>query len=402
MVSELAYAFITQAAPTRIPPHRIIGRGPKRSTSQPSIGTSHVSVMTKMLNATWIAARPQWYLLSMGFTNSVQPYCRFATIAMHTMPRDSCSQRLEGRDSRAADAMKTSPKLQSVVDAMSCCGARTAGCAIAREKTHAGRLYFLNSNGSRVRRRMALTFIKTLAMAAGIAAAAAPCASPAQSSDADFLAAKEAAQRGQWSRLETYRARLAGHVLEAYPAYWLLAGNVERADPKDVQAFLARYPGSPLAESLRREFLRALGAAQSWDLFRAEYPRMTGEDVEVTCYAFQERLARADPEVSVEAHALFVSGRDTAPACDGVFSSLYAAGKIGEEEAWARLRLLAASANLREAKRVSALLPVRRAPQDKAIDRIARDPGRFLAREKVHAVDRASQELVVFAIARLA
>src|SRR5689334_5751153 len=85
------------------------------------------------------------------------------------------------------------------------------------------------SKGSRVRGRMALTFIKTLVMAAAIAAAAAPRASPAQSSDADFLAAKEAAQRGQWSRLEGYRARLAGHVLEAYPAYWLLAGNVERA-----------------------------------------------------------------------------------------------------------------------------------------------------------------------------
>src|SRR5438128_9819635 len=105
---------------------------------------------------------------------------------------------------------------------------------------------------------------------------------------------------------------------------------------------------------------------------------MTGEDVEVACYAFQERLARADPEVAAEAHALFASGRDTAPACDSVFSSLYAAGKIGEEEAWARSRLLAASGNLREAKRVNALLPVRRAPQDKALDRIARDPARFL------------------------
>src|SRR5438067_10690110 len=402
MGREDAMELSAQAMPTSTPPPRTMERGPKRSTSQPSIGTSHVSVMTKMLNATWIAARPQWYLLSMGFTNSVQPYCRFATIAMHTMPRDSCSQRLEGCDSRAADAMKTPPKLQSVVNAMSCCGARTAGCAIAREKTHAGRLYFLNSNGSRVRRRMALTFIKTLAMAAGIAAAAAPCASPAQSSDADFLAAKEAAQRGQWSRLETYRARLAGHVLEAYPAYWLLAGNVERADPKDVQAFLARYPGSPLAESLRRDFLKALGAAQSWELFRAEYSRIAGDDVEVTCYSFQERLARGDAEAGAEAHALFVSGRDGAPSCDTVFAALAADGRITEAEMWARFRLLAASGNLREAKRLAALLPAKRAPNDKTIDRIARDPVRYLAHEKVRALDRAGQALVAFAIARLA
>jgi soluble lytic murein transglycosylase len=249
---------------------------------------------------------------------------------------------------------------------------------------------------------MALTFIKRLAATAVVAALAAPCALRAQSSDADFLAAKEAAQRGQWKALEIYRARLAGHVLEAYPAYWLLSGTVERADPKEAQAFLARYPGSPLAESLRRELLKALGAAQSWELFRAEYPRMAGDDVEVTCYSFQERLARGDAEVAAEAHALFVSGRDSAAPCDTVFAALAAAGRITEAQTWTRFRVLAASGNLREAKRLTALLPARRAPHDKAIDRIARDPARFLAHEKVRQLDRAGQELVVFAIARLA
>src|SRR2546423_6131761 len=241
---------------------------------------------------------------------------------------------------------------------------------------------------------MALTFIKMLAAAALGAALALPHAARAQSSaDADVLAAKEAAQRGNVKALETYRARLVGHVLEAYPAYWLLAGAVDRADPKDVQAFLARYPGSPLAESLRRDFLKALGAAQSWELFRAEYPRIAGDDVEVTCYSFQERLARGDAEAGAEAHALFVSGRDGAPSCDTVFAALAADGRITEAETWARFRLLAASGNLREAKRLAALLPAKRAPNDKTIDRIARDPVRYLAHEKVRALDRAGQEL---------
>src|SRR5207249_9408498 len=31
----------------------------------------------------------------MGFTNSVQPYCRFAIIAMQMMPRNSCIQRYD-------------------------------------------------------------------------------------------------------------------------------------------------------------------------------------------------------------------------------------------------------------------------------------------------------------------
>src|SRR5580704_774678 len=45
------------------------------------------------MKASWIAARPQWNFASIGSTNSVQPYCRFAIIAMQTMPIASCSQR---------------------------------------------------------------------------------------------------------------------------------------------------------------------------------------------------------------------------------------------------------------------------------------------------------------------
>src|SRR3984885_1935361 len=67
--------------------------GPYLSTNQASIGTSQVSVTTNSVKASWIAARPQWNLASIGSTNSVQPYCRFAIIAMQTMPIASCSQR---------------------------------------------------------------------------------------------------------------------------------------------------------------------------------------------------------------------------------------------------------------------------------------------------------------------
>src|SRR5258708_33033758 len=123
---------------------------------------------------------------------------------------------------------------------------------------------------------MALTCINW-AIAAMCTAAMALAPSGAQSpGDADLLGVREAAQRGQWKALDAYRSRLAGHVLEAYPTYWLLAGSVERSDAREVRAFLDRYADSPLAESLRREWLKALGAAGSWELFRAEYPRVLG------------------------------------------------------------------------------------------------------------------------------
>ena len=48
-----------------------------------------------MVKATWIAALVQPYLSAIGLTNSVQPYCRFAIIAMQTMPMNSCIQRYD-------------------------------------------------------------------------------------------------------------------------------------------------------------------------------------------------------------------------------------------------------------------------------------------------------------------
>src|SRR5262249_13637341 len=53
-----------------------------------------VSVNTKMVNATWIAARPQWYFWSIGLTISVQPYCRFAILTIQMMPKINWPQRV--------------------------------------------------------------------------------------------------------------------------------------------------------------------------------------------------------------------------------------------------------------------------------------------------------------------
>jgi len=251
---------------------------------------------------------------------------------------------------------------------------------------------------------MALTCIKTTRwiLCAGLAALAIGAARAQPASDADVLAARDAAQRGNWRALDALRPRFAGHPLEAYPTYWLLAGSVDRADPAEVRAFLDRYPKGPLAEGLRREWLRALGAAGAWEAFRAEYPRVVGEDVEITCYSLQERLARGDGEVAAEARQLFLLGREAPGACDPVFAAATASGKITEADAWERLRRLLTAGLVKDAKRTNVLLPASGRIHDRSLDRAASDPRRFLKREKPAAQSRAARELTLFAIGRLA
>ena len=251
---------------------------------------------------------------------------------------------------------------------------------------------------------MALTCIKwiSVALCATVLAAARTAPAASTATDTDVLAAREALQRGNWKALEALRPRFDGHPLEAYPTYWLLAGSLDRADPREVQAFLGKYSSSPLAETLRRDWLKALGAAGSWEIFRAEYPKLAVEDAEVACYSFQERMARGDAEVPAEARALFTSGREAPLACDPVFAKLVLARTITEADAWDRMRKLLAAGAVREAKRTNALLAPRNSLNEKNLDRAHADPGGYLAREKSAVLTRSARELAVFAAARLA
>src|SRR5262249_14566189 len=88
-------------------------RGPNRSTNQPSTGTSHVSVATKIVNATWMLVRPQWNRASIGSTKYVHPYWRLAIITMQMTPATSCSHRLTGRGVLGAGSFAMAGKLSA-------------------------------------------------------------------------------------------------------------------------------------------------------------------------------------------------------------------------------------------------------------------------------------------------
>jgi soluble lytic murein transglycosylase len=126
--------------------------------------------------------------------------------------------------------------------------------------------------------------------------------------------------------------------LEAYPAYWQIAGTIDRAPAAGRPGVPRALSGRPARESLRREWLKALGAAGQWDVFRGEFPKFVGEDAEVTCYALQERLARDDAEAASEARVIFLAGREAPAACEALFNSLAASKRLGPAEAWERIR----------------------------------------------------------------
>jgi len=220
--------------------------------------------------------------------------------------------------------------------------------------------------------------------------------------DDDFLAAREAFRAGNYARLEKHAARLKGHLLEPYVNYWQLTMRLEQASPEEARAFLAANRDSPLSERLRNEWLKALGRREQWDLFNAELPLFTGDDIEITCYALQSRLRVNPAETLPEARPLWFVARDLPESCTPLFNALALAGMLSNDALWMRVRLALEVGQVSLARRIAEWLPSGQAPEPAVLESIATNPAGYLEKQKFHLKSRAGREAVLFALHRLA
>lgn len=237
----------------------------------------------------------------------------------------------------------------------------------------------------------------------GFAFVGSAIAGTTSASDADIIAARAAWERGNAATLAKLRERTASHPLGAYPAYWHLLVSLDTAAEADIRAFLDARQDGPLADQLRREWLKRLGAKANWEVFRREHSSLVADDAEVACYALQARIDAGDPEALIEARGRFVGGREAPASCQPAFQALAAERLVGSPEAWARIRQLLAAGALADAKRANLLLANRERFHERDLALANDDPARFLARPRPKTPPgRAFHELSLHALARLA
>ena len=230
-------------------------------------------------------------------------------------------------------------------------------------------------------------------------------ASPGWAAPGD-AAVREAQQAFTARKLDSLeRAALAvpaDHVLSPYVEYWrlMLMGRTEDARIAD---FLARYPGSRVAEALRADWLKSLGVREAWPVYLAEYSRLVRPDAAHQCYAYRAERALGNLSQQREAVALWFTGRDMPSACSPLFTQLMEAGLIQEEDVWRRLRLALEAGNPSVAKAVANSLPAAQRPATALIDQASSDPARLInADNRLDLSQRGDRELVLYALDRLA
>jgi soluble lytic murein transglycosylase len=221
------------------------------------------------------------------------------------------------------------------------------------------------------------------------------------SRDDDFMAAREAFRTGDAPRLERYSRSLSGHVLEPYLDYWRLRMRLDTASPAEVQAALLRLEDSPISSSLRTDWLKMLGMKHQWDIFDAEYPKLTSDDAELACYSLQSRLRSPTAETASAARAMWFTGRDLPDSCTAIFDALSANGQLSSDDVWARIRLALEAGNTGVARRAAAYLPAQDQPDVRVLAGIAVNAQAFLDRKAFDLKSRAGRETVMFAVHRL-
>ncbi len=221
-------------------------------------------------------------------------------------------------------------------------------------------------------------------------------------SDADFLTAKVAYERGDRKRLAAVAPKLESHPLAPYVAYWQLTLGLDDAAPATVRAFLDRYPNTPLADRMRAQWLKQLARKSDWSGYAQDFAVVPGDDVELACFDVQYRWQRDGDEALAAARPLWFSGKSTSDACDPLFAALAKRGDLTLVDRSMRMRLAAEAGNLRLAKAVGTDFPGKDRIAERDFAAVTRDPAGALARGSFAWNTAGGRELALLALERAA
>ena len=244
------------------------------------------------------------------------------------------------------------------------------------------------------------------ALSVRLAAAAAACIAIAGNalaqSDADFVAARTAYEKGDRARLAAIAPKLSGHLLAPYVAYWQLRLGLEDASPEAIRNYLDKYPNTPLADRLRTEWLKFLGRRALWLRFGADYAAPASDDVELACYNVLYKWNRDGDAALDDALPLWFTGSTTPDACEPAFTALIAKGTITSADRRARFRLASEAGNVKLAQALIGDPTARERIPDIEFNAVSRDPLGALTKGSFGWTTAGGRDLALFALERAA
>ena len=207
-----------------------------------------------------------------------------------------------------------------------------------------------------------------------------------------FLRAEEALRRRDGPLYRSLRARLAGYPLAPYLDHAEIRQNLATADPGSVHEFLARHGGTPLADSLARDWLRlASDRGDSLEVLRTYRPT---SDPDLRCRHLSALLQGGVGDALGEMREVWLVGQRLPDSCASVVDSWRAAGGLTDELVRARVALAMSAGQTELARELSRTLPPGETETITAWIALRADPSALPATDAL-AEDRADTRRIV-------
>lgn len=141
-------------------------------------------------------------------------------------------------------------------------------------------------------------------------------------------------------------------ILSDFSQYQSAFDAAKRGDDMWVQQFLAQAGDSAMAENVRNEWLKSLGARGQWSTFQSEYRKLDakGRAQEVECYADLNNGQYAKAADLVKETKRLPAG------CTKLVEAAAAAGRLNNSDAWRRVRGLLSNNQITDARNLAAAL----------------------------------------------
>ncbi len=214
--------------------------------------------------------------------------------------------------------------------------------------------------------------------------------------DETFRQLKEAAKKEDYSRATQLADNLRNYPIPSYVDYYRLKSNLRNASEADVEVYLAKYPGSAIADRLRNDWLLIQGKERNWAGFDKHYPFFElDDDVQVKCYSLMSKLSKGE-NTTKEARRLLTTPKKYGEACYALIADMAEKRQFGDDDVWYQSRLALENNLAGLASRIAALSGASKVEVTKALELpasvLSRGPG----------ADRVSHEIYLLALGKTA